>query len=221
MQFVHLAASEGRAAGTNTMENTNQSTYYLGKIREAMRSGDIDTPLGQAVMRLKQPFVLGDGQQWHYEGFISLFSAVRQTLAALDDTITPGLPSFYFDPGTIAHLFALPLEKFNWRGVPPHGDVGPTASSSRSGSLHGCLSQPGLLRLRQCVALSGHSESTLRRAIRDGRLKAHTIGRGRKRPTYGILGSDLQAYLEATRLQFPDLPSVPTTKVTKKSRHFD
>jgi hypothetical protein len=78
-----------------------------------------------------------------------------------------------------------------------------------------------LLRLRQCITLSGHSETTLRRAIRDGRLKAHTIGRGRKRPTYGIVRGDLAAYIEASRVELPDPPRVPTIGVRAKSRHFD
>ena len=80
--------------------------------------------------------------------------------------------------------------------------------------------QSNLLRLAQCVRVSGHSESTLRRAIRDCRLKAHTIGRGRKRPTYGIIRSDLEAYIEASRVQLPDSPSIPIIGVRKKSRHF-
>lgn len=79
----------------------------------------------------------------------------------------------------------------------------------------------GLLRLRRCVTVSGHSESTLRRAIKDGRLKAHTIGRGRKRPTYGIYRCDLEAFIEASRVQPPDSPRIPTIGVRNKSRHFD
>jgi hypothetical protein len=78
-----------------------------------------------------------------------------------------------------------------------------------------------LLKLGLCVRVSGHSVSTLRRAIKDGRLKAHTIGRGRKRPTYGIIWSDLEAYIEASRVQLSDPPRIPTITVRKKSRHFD
>lgn len=79
----------------------------------------------------------------------------------------------------------------------------------------------GLLRLSRCVIVSGHSESSLRRAIKDGRLKAHTVGRGRKRPTYRIYRCDLEAFIEASRFRPSDPPRVPTIGVKKKSRHFD
>lgn len=79
----------------------------------------------------------------------------------------------------------------------------------------------GLLRLGHCVSLAGHSESSLRRAIKDGRLKAHSIGRGRKRPTYGICRADLEAFIVASRVQPPDPLRIPTIGVKKKSRHFD
>lgn len=34
---------------------------HLDRIRNALRSNETDTPLGQAVARLKKRFVLGDG----------------------------------------------------------------------------------------------------------------------------------------------------------------
>lgn len=96
--------------------NTNDETHYwFDRLREAMRSNDAETPLGQAVARLKQPFVLGDGKKWFYEGFVSMASAVRQVLAAIDETISPDLPPFLLDPAIYAKFFRIPLEDFNWR----------------------------------------------------------------------------------------------------------
>jgi excisionase family DNA binding protein len=75
--------------------------------------------------------------------------------------------------------------------------------------------------INQCVELSGISESTIRRSIRDGSLVAHTIGSGKKRPTYRIWRADLEAYLEAGRSVVLGPLRVATTTVRKKSRHFD
>jgi hypothetical protein len=98
------------------MNSNDEARYLVDRLREAMRSNDTDTALGQAVARLKQPFVLGDGKKWYYEAFVSMASAVRQALAAIDDTISPDLPPFLLDPATYAWLFRIPLEDFNWRG---------------------------------------------------------------------------------------------------------
>ena len=100
------------------MPPDSEATFLLARIRDALRSNESDTPLGQAVARLKQPFVLGDGEKWYYEGFVSMFSAVRQALASLDDSISPDLPPFLLEPATVASLFGIPLEEFNWQGYP-------------------------------------------------------------------------------------------------------
>src|SRR5439155_1211307 len=104
-------------------------------------------------------------------------------------TIPPGLPPPCLDPDVIGRFFRLPVA---WRHPMPPG-IHDTEFSERQRQRQEPrgTAQGHLLRLRECVRLAGHSESTLRRAIRDGRLKAHTIGRGRKRPTYGILRGDL------------------------------
>lgn len=47
-----------------------------------------------------------------------MLSAVRQALATLDDSISPDVPPFLLDPATIARLFRIPLEDFNWQGHP-------------------------------------------------------------------------------------------------------
>lgn len=77
------------------------------------------------------------------------------------------------------------------------------------------------LRLREVVRVSGRSASTIRRAIKDGLLQVHKVGRGKRRPTYEIHAADLQRYIEASRVESPDPPSIPTVKVRRKSRHFD
>lgn len=104
------------------MELTDER-YYLERIREALRSEDSTSDLGRAVARLRQPFVLGSNGKWHYEGFINLFASVRQALAAIDDSISSELPSFLLEPATIARIFGLHLEDFNWQGAGPGGDV--------------------------------------------------------------------------------------------------
>lgn len=218
------------------------SDEILARIRHALRNNQGETPLGQAVARLKQPFVVGDGKKWHYEGFVSVFSAVRQALASLDASISPDLPPFLLEPATIARLFGIPLEDFNWQGHSTDDALAAQLARmerkldnlGRSNDEETVMDHPlfggqepveqgqsQLLRLGQCVRVAGHSNSTLRRAIKDGRLKAHAIGRGRKRPTYGVFLGDLEAYIEASRVDLPDSPRIPTTGVRKKSRHFD
>src|SRR5215813_8352699 len=91
---------------------------YLDRIRDYLRSEQANTPLGQAGARLKQPFVLGDGEKWHYEGFVSMFSAIRHALESLDDSISSDLPPILLDPATVARLFGIPLAEFNWQGYP-------------------------------------------------------------------------------------------------------
>ena len=77
------------------------------------------------------------------------------------------------------------------------------------------------ISLRACAALAGISESTLRRAIKSGRLTAYDIGQGNRRPTYRIKRADLEAYLERGRAAACDVPSVPRIRIKKASRHFD
>jgi hypothetical protein len=50
------------------MNTDDEARRHLDLIRQAMRSGDTDTPPGHAVARLKRPFVLGGGEEWLYEG---------------------------------------------------------------------------------------------------------------------------------------------------------
>jgi hypothetical protein len=90
---------------------------YFKQLREAMRYEPPDTPLGKAVARLREPFVLGEGDRFHYERFIVMFVAIRESLHEIDSTISPELPAFLRDPACIARLFGIPLEKFNYQGA--------------------------------------------------------------------------------------------------------
>jgi excisionase family DNA binding protein len=75
--------------------------------------------------------------------------------------------------------------------------------------------------IEEAARLSGRSVTTIRRDIKDGTLRAHVVGRGRRRPSYRIRRADLKAYIRAGLAETPDPPAVPTTTVKKKSRHFD
>ena len=75
--------------------------------------------------------------------------------------------------------------------------------------------------IEEAARLSGRSVTTIRRDIKGGTLRAHVVGRGRRRPSYRIRRADLKAYIQAGRAEPPDPPAVPTTTVRKKSRHFD
>jgi excisionase family DNA binding protein len=83
------------------------------------------------------------------------------------------------------------------------------------------VSNAASVTIRQAARTTGLSYTTLLRAIKDGRLSAHKVGRGRIRPTYRVSVADLQKFIEASRVQPPDSPTIPTTRVRRKSRHFD
>jgi hypothetical protein len=90
--------------------------YHFERIREAMRNAPPDTPLGRAVARLREPFVLGDGGRFHYERFVTMFVAIRDALHEIDPSIPPDLPPALLHPAFIANMFQIPLEKFNYQG---------------------------------------------------------------------------------------------------------
>ena len=96
----------------------NTQHDHLNELRQALRSVDPDTPLGDAVARFKQPFIVGDGKKWLYEGFVSMASSLRQALAAIDKSISPELPSFLLEPATYAAMLHVSVDEFNWSG--PH-----------------------------------------------------------------------------------------------------
>jgi hypothetical protein len=105
---------ETRAGGRKTMSEA--SDYHFERLQEAFRSEPPDTPLGKAIAPLREPFVLGDGDRLHYEKFIIMFVAIRNALHEIDSSISPELPPFLLHPASIANVFHIPLEKFNYQG---------------------------------------------------------------------------------------------------------
>jgi hypothetical protein len=95
---------------------SKQDDELFQRLREAMGHEPPDTPLGKEVARLREPFDLGDGINFHYERFVEMFAAIRKTLHELDPSISPVLPAEVLDPAFIARVFQLPLEKFNYQG---------------------------------------------------------------------------------------------------------
>jgi hypothetical protein len=89
---------------------------HFEQLREAMKNEPPDTPLGKAVARLREPFILGDGETFQYEKFVEMFVALRDALHELDPTISPKVPPFLLHPSSIANIFGIPLEKFNYQG---------------------------------------------------------------------------------------------------------
>jgi hypothetical protein len=151
------------------MSTENEASYYLDRLREAWDAPDIDTPLGQAVARLKVPFVLGDGKRWYYERFVCFLSALRQALAAIDDSISPDLPPFMLEPAAIAKLFRIPLEDFNWQGGPPDARAISDSLSTIQQQLDGKLGQITDLIVRQGTSpvspLSGQEAALTREEV--------------------------------------------------------
>lgn len=180
------------------MTSNDEAPYLLDRIREAMRSNGAETPLGQAVARLEQPFVLGDGEKWHYEGFVSLFSAVRQAVAAIDDTIPPDLPPFLLDPGTIARMFRIPLEDFNWQGNQGLDGLAGRLDriEEKLESKKGAVPEAEFVSVKQAAAITQLSESHLRRALWSRELPAANAGTP-AHPLWRISRKDLMGWLKA------------------------
>lgn len=72
-----------------------------------------DTPLGNAIFRLKNPATLryGDGP-WLLEGFVSFFTAIRDAAAAIRGTEPQPLAAHCFDVNSLAYLFSLDPKDF-------------------------------------------------------------------------------------------------------------
>jgi hypothetical protein len=100
------------------MNDPERTRNVVALLREAIRNPETETELGRAVARLREPFLVGVGDRWHYEGFVGAFAALSDALGALDDSIPPGLPPHLLDPAWIAKAFHIPLEDFNWTGRP-------------------------------------------------------------------------------------------------------
>lgn len=188
---------------------------HLGYIRDALRSDETDTPLGKAVARLKAPFILGGGQKWHYEGFITLFSAVREALATIDDSVSPDLPPLLLAPATIARLFRIPLEEFNWQGA-ANDDACSGRLVRMEEKLESLLKdRPNgsiaaeYVSIKQGAKMTELSESHIRRAVRSGELPASNAGT-RWHPVWRIARTDLAAWMEKKKggINVPPRPNL-------------
>jgi hypothetical protein len=129
-----------------------------------------------------------------------------------------GLPMIPFEDGTVRHPeVAVDGWMRRWTGPRrKHVELadGQDSTDGPSAAKKWC-------NIKEADRLSGRSVTTIRRDIRGGALRAHVVGRGRRRPSYRIRRADLNAYIQAGRTEAPDPPAVPTTTVRKKSRHFD
>jgi hypothetical protein len=144
---------------------------YLRRIRELVRTGETANLHHWGDGK----FVVGEDGTWHYEGFVNLFQALHEAMRAVDPSIPPGLPPHVLDPVGINRFFGIPLEDMNWQGarvsaadyqhrVPAKTGSGPDRPRPLRPARPGA-GQSGLLRLGECVTVSGHSERSLRRAI--------------------------------------------------------
>ena len=91
----------------------------LDGLREAFRNNETKTPLASALARLKEPILVGEGDEWHYEGFISLFHAIRQAVRAVDPSVPAGFPAHCLDPEMISRFFRIPSGKLAGASPPP------------------------------------------------------------------------------------------------------
>ena len=72
------------------------------------------------------------------------------------------------------------------------------------------------ISIKQAASLAGISETSIRRAIRRGQLKACNVGGSSRRPTWRIKRTDLQAFLETDAAR----SSPPKPRGKYRSRHF-
>lgn len=79
---------------------------------------------------------------------------------------------------------------------------------------------PEWLSVKQAATITGLSETTIRRAIRSGTLKAFNPTGSIRRPTWRIRREDLVAFMEQNRAEgkAPSPPVVLRRRV--KSRYF-
>jgi excisionase family DNA binding protein len=129
-----------------------------------------------------------------------------------------GLPTIRFEDGTVRHPEPAVDD---WLRSGGGGRLKRLTLTDGHDSTEGPPAAKKWCNIEEAARLSGRSVTTIRRDIKGGTLRAHVVGRGRRRPSYRIRRADLKAYIEAGRAEPPDPPAVPTTTVRKKSRHFD
>ncbi len=225
------------------MTSSERKRLCLRALEAAVR-GEPDAAVSRVLARWHghEIVVQRDGK-WLLDGLIMGFRRERELLHAVDPSVSPDLPPHLLDPVQIAYLLGIPSEEVDWPGIGTRADAAVlqalsgidnrlaqvveyvsrpmSAGSPRGGAC--CPPAPSgeeWLTLRQCADLSGRSITTIRRAVRDGVLKAHNVGRGRRKRSYRIHADDLHRYVEAGRVELPGPPHVPTTPVRTKSRHF-
>ena len=123
--------------------------------------------------------------------------AVRQVLAAVDNSISPDLPPIFLEPATIARLFGLPLKDFNWQGVPNSEDLtGRLARIVEKLESQGAATEAAFVSIKQAARITQLSESHVRRAVWSGGLRAANAGT-RSHPIWRIARTDLADWLKA------------------------
>lgn len=169
----------------------------IHRLKEAWKSDEADTPLGQAIARLRIPFELGDGKRWYYERIISFMSAVRQALAAIDDSVSPDLPPFMLEPAAVARFFRIPLEDLNWQGnsASQVAQMLTRIEDKLDAVIEQPACEPDYCSIKQAAKITGLSDSHMRRAIRSGELPASNAGT-QFRPAWRIARKDLDDWLE-------------------------
>lgn len=166
------------------------------RIREAIREGD--PGLEEVLARWRgHEFVVCVNGQWRLEGFILYFRFLQEVLAALDGTITPGLPPHCLDPILIARFFGLPSDAFDCPGIP----VG-----------EGRVQPARMLSITQVADFLTCSYGEARNRMLDGRIRAVKDGRWcRSRPEW------VEEYLEkqTVRPESPAVEEIPVVPVRR------
>lgn len=121
----------------------NEAAIWQG-LMEAWDTEPHNTPLGNAIYRLKNPAALryGDGP-WLLEGFVAFFTAIRDASAAITGSDPQPLAPHCFDVNSLAHFFSLDPKDFaqarsvvtrrQRRGRPTTDEIAVYALSVREG----------------------------------------------------------------------------------------
>lgn len=196
------------------------SVFSIPRDAEAYIGGSVVDPgyrlrAGDSVEFLKWRGRKGVGDLLTAEQLIERWHISEEQYQQL---LKSGLPIIRFEDGTVRHPG--PAVN-NWlrRVAEPRRKRLKLADGQDSAE--GPPAAKGWCDIREAARLSGRSITTIRRDINGGTLRAHVVGRGRRRRSFRIRQADLDAYIEASQAEPPDPPAVPTTPVRKKSRHFD
>jgi Protein of unknown function (DUF1580) len=89
----------------------NQAQCQVNRLRRALEDNEAGTSLVNAIARLREPILVGEGDLWFYEGFISLFHSLHEAIRAVDPTVAGGLPAHCLSPEQIARFFRIPVHE--------------------------------------------------------------------------------------------------------------